>query len=298
MNAVNSYYAGVAMVLTSAAAFGVMPFFAIVAYQENVGVVEMLLLRFALAGLIMFLYIGLKRLRPDLSRKTLLSLLGLGVLYTLQAWFYFSAVKYISASLAVLMLYVYPVFVALLSRLILKEALPKINLLAILISSAGLTLVLGASPAGINAFGIALGLGAALCYGSYIFFSSRVVQTLSPVVVFAVVSLVATPAFLAAGLFSGELVFQLTLRAWLGIGALVLFSTLLSMLLLLKGLELIGATKAATLSMAEPLVTVIVAAVLFGERLTAIQFLGGFGVVAGALITILARRPVQAAKEQ
>ena len=97
----HSFGLGVLLIMLSAFGFGLMPIFATYAYAGGVNVPTLLFLRFSLAAICLFAYLCWRRTVWRLRRRELLSLLFLGaVLYTLQSTFYFSAVRYIPASLA------------------------------------------------------------------------------------------------------------------------------------------------------------------------------------------------------
>jgi drug/metabolite transporter (DMT)-like permease len=76
-----------------------------------------------------------------------------------------------------------------------------------------------------------------------------------------------------------------TSAGWLAILGIILISTIVPVVTFLAGLERIGPTNAATLSTIEPVVTVILAAVVFGERLPSIVLLGG-GLILAAVILL------------
>jgi drug/metabolite transporter (DMT)-like permease len=292
----NPYYTGVALVLTSAFGFGLMPIFAIFTYQEGLDVNSLLVLRFTLTALALFAFLWLKREPLALTRRLLGGLFVLGTVgYSLQAWFYFSAVRYIPASLAVLLLYTYPILVALLSRLVDKEKLTGCKLLAIALASGGLCLVLGASPAAVDLHGVLLAFAAAVVYSGYITLGNRVVREVSPAVTSAFVALFAAVAVGLSSLAGGSLNFQLTPSAWLGVFGIIGFSTLLAMLTFFRGLALIGPTRASILSMVEPLVTVLFSALLFADRLSLIQLAGGVAVLAGAVLVVTKREETETA---
>jgi drug/metabolite transporter (DMT)-like permease len=69
--------------------------------------------------------------------------------------------------------------------------------------------------------------------------------------------------------------FPNTGTGWLGTGGIVLIATVIPVATFLAGLERIGPTNAAMLSTIEPLVTVLLAWMIFGERLQPITALGG-----------------------
>ena len=62
-------------------------------------------------------------------------------------------------------------------------------------------------------------------------------------------------------------------------------ATVIPVVMFLTGLEMIGPTNAAMLSTLEPVVTVLLAAWLFDERLTPVAILGG-GLILAAVILL------------
>jgi drug/metabolite transporter (DMT)-like permease len=69
--------------------------------------------------------------------------------------------------------------------------------------------------------------------------------------------------------------FPATNSGWLGIAGIVLIATVIPVATFLAGLERIGPTNASLLSTIEPVVTVLLAWMIFGEHLQAITVLGG-----------------------
>lgn len=284
------YYKGVVLVLLSALGFGLMPIFAILAYREGANVNTILLLRFTLAALILFAYLAVKKQPLAVSRRqaAMMFVLG-GVLYSAQAFLYFSSLRYIPAALTSLLLYTYPFFVALLASVVDKARLTRDNFLAATLGMAGLFLVLGASPAAVNVTGLLMALAAAVVYSAYLILGTRVVKELSPLVTSAFVAGWAALAMLTAGVAGESLDFSLSPLAWAAIAGIVAFATIMAMLTLFRGLDLIGPTRASILSMVEPLITYAFAALCFGERLTPLQLAGGAAVIAGAAMVVWSR---------
>ena len=286
----NKFYKGVIFALLSATGFGVMPIFAKYAYQTGINLTTLLFLRFLMATTIFFGYIFIKKIKANVTGLQLASLFLLGgVGYTLQAALYFSAVKYIPATMVALLLYTYPVFVAILSTIFEKEALTKQIIVSIGISFAGLVLVLGSSLGKINLVGMILGVGAGFVYSGYIIIGNRVVQKLPNVIVTAYITLFAAFSFLVSGLFTGNLKFNINPEALLPILGIVIFSTVIAMFTFFCALENIGSTKASIISMFEPLVTCFFSAWLFSERFTWLQIIGGLAVLGGAVLVVSAQ---------
>ncbi|ABO48988.1 protein of unknown function DUF6, transmembrane [Desulforamulus reducens MI-1] len=286
----SSFYKGVVLAFLSATGFAFIPIFALYAYEGGANVTTLLFLRFILAALCFFTYLALKKKSISFTRGNLkyLILLG-GVIYTLQSNLYFSSVKYIPASLAVLFFYSYPVFVAVTSSLVDKEKLTKQIVLSIVISMLGLILVLGTSFGNINILGVLLALGAGIVYTFYIVLGNRVLKDSPVLETSAFICLFAGISLAVIGVSTGTLNIHLTTKAWLAAVGVSLCCTVLAIFTFFRGMELIGSTRTSILSMVEPLITIVFSALLFGERMTALQILGGAAVLIGAILVVLSR---------
>lgn len=298
MKYLNQFYKGAGLVVLSAAGFGLIPVFALYAYKGGTNVTTLLFLRFITATLFFFSYILGTRSKVVLTGRQLLYLFILGgVLYTLQSNFYFTAVKFIPASLAVLLFYTYPVFVAMLSSLVNKEKLTGQVIASIALATFGLTMVLGATFKSINPAGILLAFGSALVYSGYIVFGNRVVKQLPAMATSAFVTLFASISYLVIGVSTSGLIFNLSGEAWLAVAGVAFFSTIVAIFTFFRGMELIGSTKASILSMSEPLVTIFFSALLFQERLTWIQLIGGLSVVLSAVYIVAVEKQADNTKK-
>jgi drug/metabolite transporter (DMT)-like permease len=223
--------------------------------------------------------------REPLPRgSTLLKLVGMGAFgYVGQAFSYLTALKYTSAGLVALLLYLYPVFVAILSAICLREQITRVKIAALGLALTGTALTV--RPEGGQFLGMLLAISAAAIYSVYIIVGSQVIKQVS-----AIQS--STVIFASAGLMSGILMigngphWPATGTGWVIIGLLVLIATVLPVVAFLAGLERIGPSTAATLSTLEPVVTVLLAAMLLGETPKPTTLLGGgFILVAALLLT-------------
>lgn len=279
---------GYLLIVISAIGFGVMPIFASYAYDSGVSLTTFLFLRFAFTSIIFFAYIFLKKIKININKTQLLYLILLGgILYTLQSTFYFSSIKYIPTSLAVLLLYLYPIFVAFLSFFINKEKLSIKLFLSIAISLTGMILVLGTPESDINYIGILLALGAAIIYSFYIIIGNKMALLLSPIITSAFIALFASLSLLIGGIFTNTLSFDFNTSGWIPILGTTLFSSIIAMVTFFKGMNIIGPTRASILSMVEPIVTIVFSILLFNDTMSALQFIGGIIIIIGAILVIL-----------
>jgi drug/metabolite transporter (DMT)-like permease len=243
----------------------------------------LLFLRFGIAAALMTLIL-LMRKEPFPGGRFLLQLIGMGGLgYVGQSFSYLTAIRYASAGLVALLLYLYPMFVFVLSVIVLRERVSWIKVFALLLALTGTALTV--DPAGGELTGILLAISAALIYSVYIIVGTNVMKHVSAVQSSVVI-------FASAGAVYGILTvvngvhLPTTNSGWFGIIGIVLVATIIPVVTFLAGLERIGPTNAAMLSTLEPVVTVLLAAWIFSERLQAIGLLGGgFILVAVILLT-------------
>jgi drug/metabolite transporter (DMT)-like permease len=293
---------GTLMCIGSAAGFGAMAVFGKLAYDEGTTVGTLLSARFALAAVLFWVLVfaggeaatGLRRL----PRRDLLIALGLGAFgYAAQAGCFFAALDRIDASLLSLMLYTYPSMVAVAAILLRRERANARRFTALALASGGLVLVLANAKAGtLDPVGAALALAAAMVYTTYILTSQGIAGRISPTVLSALVCTGATVTLTAGTAAIGDLEpGAVTATGWGWLLSLAVVSTVVAVSLFFAGLKRVGPTSAAILSTAEPVVTVILAFLVFGELLGPLQLLGGALVIVAVLV-LASHRPSEVAE--
>src|SRR5574338_481173 len=151
---------GILFIAISAASFGTLAIFGRFLYADGLDTFTMLFLRFGSAALIMTVIL-LARREKFPRGKVLLQLIGMGALgYVGQSFSYLTAIKYASAGLVALLLYLYPTFVFVLSVIVLQEKVTWVKIAAIAIALIGTALTV--DPAGGQVSGILLAISAAL----------------------------------------------------------------------------------------------------------------------------------------
>jgi len=287
---------GVLLAAVSAASFGFIPIFARAAYAGGATLVTLLLTRFAFGAVAFWIYLLVSRRPWRVSRVDLWWLLGMGIGgYAVMSSLYYSAVRFIPASLAALMLYVYPVLVTLLAWWLYKEPVTGRTAVALIAALLGVVLVLGASALGYNPLGVLLALGAATVYSAYIVAGAPVARRVDPMVMAAYIATAAAAAFAVAALAGGGLALQLTPGAWAAVVGNTVVATLIAMPTFFAGVALIGSAGASIVSTLEPIVTIVASGLLLGEGLSLTQDLGAALVLGSALLIATQRgaRPLR-----
>ena len=285
---------GVLLCLASAACFATLGVFGRLAGDAGANVPSLLLVRFGIAAAVFWIALRAWPRVRRLPRRTAAIAFALGAVgYSLQSTLFFAAIERLDVSLVSLVLYTYPAFVTVAAIATGRARASARVAVALLIASAGLALVLLA--AGTGAFdlpGALLALGASLTYTTYILVSDRIIGVTDPVALTAVVLAGATCAFAVAGAVTGSVDLVLPAEAWLWLVLIALVSTVLAVSAFFAGLRRVGPSEAAILSTFEPPVTVALAFLVLGERMSATQIAGGALVLAAVVVLQLPpRRP-------
>jgi drug/metabolite transporter (DMT)-like permease len=273
---------GIILIAISAASFGTLAIFGRYAYADGMDTFTVLFIRFGISALFMTLILILRKEHFP-SRKIFVQLIGMGALgYVGQSFMYMTAIKYASSGLVALLLYLYPMFVFILSVLVLHEKATTIQVIALILALVGSALTV--DPNGGQLIGALMAIAAALIYSVYIIVGTNVMKHVSAVQSSAII-------FASAGMVYGMLTFAngahlpASNSGWLAMLGMVIFSTIIPVATFLAGLERIGPTNAAMLSTLEPVVTVLLAAWLFGEKLMPIVMVGG-GLILVAVVLL------------
>jgi drug/metabolite transporter (DMT)-like permease len=282
---------GVLLALTSAAGFGVMPVLTKVVYDDGVGPLGVLSVRFTAAALML---LALARVRGEAMPRGRqlrdLALLG-GVGYVVESLCYFAALTRISAGLTALLLYLYPALVVVLSAVVLRHRPGRIAIGCVVVATIGTALTIG-PVAGGQALGVALGLAAAASYAIYIVLSSTAAAGVGPLATSAVVMAACGLVYDALAVGTGAAL-PSSAGAWLALAGVTVLGTVVAVAAFFAALALLGPSDTAVLSTLEPVVSVGVAAVALSESLSAVQLTGG-ALVVGAVIVLARTTPVSA----
>jgi drug/metabolite transporter (DMT)-like permease len=281
---------GTVLCLASGVAFGAMAIFGKLAYEEGATVGTLLAARFGLAAALFWalvLVTGGARPRAVGARDVGIALALGAVVYSGQAGAYFAALPRLDASLLSLLVYIFPAIVTVAAIALGRERASRRTVAALALASTGLVLILVLPGAGaLDPVGTALALMAALIYSVYILGSQGIVARVGPVVLSALVCTGAAGTLTLASAAAGDLDPGAVSAAGLGwLAGIAVVSTFGAVALFFAGLKRVGPSAAAILSTAEPLVTVLLAFVTFGEALSPAQ-LGGGALVLGAVVVL------------
>jgi drug/metabolite transporter (DMT)-like permease len=280
--------------LVGVLAFSVRPILIKLSYAAHpVSPVTLLFLRMALS-LPFFLAIGwwLRNQQPRLSRRDWAGIVGLGFLgYYAASFLDFIGLQWIGAGVGRLILYLFPTLVLLLSFLFLKKRPGMREIVALVVSYAGIVLVVSNQIGGesrLFALGAALVFASALCYAVYLVIGSQLVKRVGSMRFTAYSTVVATvPAVLQFALLEPLPALVLPAPVWGYAIVLATVSTVLPLFLQAEALNRIGANHFALMGAIGPVSVALTSALGLDEPFTWVQALGGALVIFGVLLVSL-----------
>ncbi|HEX6715176.1 MAG TPA: EamA family transporter [Thermoleophilaceae bacterium] len=276
--------------LASGAAFGSMAIFGKLAYDEGANVGTLLAVRFTVGAALFWVLVlagGALSEARGLRRRDIGLGLALGAAgYAAQAGLYFVALERIDASILALLLYTFPAMVTVTAVALGRDRITRRRLVALALTSVGLILVLtGATGGGFDALGAVLALGAAVVYTTYILSSQGAAGRISPYLLSALVCTGAAITLTLGASLLGQLhPADVSAKGWLWLAGIGVVSTVAAIGFFFAGLRRVGPTSASILATVEPVVTVLLAFLVFGETLAAVQVLGAALVLTSVIV--------------
>jgi drug/metabolite transporter (DMT)-like permease len=208
----------------------------------------------------------------------------------------FAAYDLVTVALALLGFYTYPAMITAVDVISGRERLTHRRLAALGIATAGMALVVaggfdGAEGIRANPLGILLALGAAACQTVFVTVSRGYRAVPAGQAMTAILAGSAIGALVLAAATGPLDDLTMPLREPRIVPILMLAGTLgaaIPSTLFLVGIRLVGGTRTGILMLFEPLVGVVLAALLLDEAIRPVQGLGGAGILAAAILLQLA----------
>ncbi|HET7676290.1 MAG TPA: DMT family transporter [Candidatus Limnocylindrales bacterium] len=294
---------GILLVVISACAFGSGALFARPVYAAGMDWIGLLAWRFLFGAAVAWLWLLARPANRAalwrLARRRLVVLVAMGILYTGNSGTYYAALESVPASLAALIVYIYPVLVAVLSIRWGRGLSGRRPWLALATASLGVALALGGIDPGAAPplAGLLLAAVSPLIYSVWIVLSARLggersrgeaaaQEESDPAPATAVMMTATWAAWWLIATVTGRPVTPAAVppEAWLGLLGVGVISTAVAIQAFYAGTRRIGAADAAMISTVEPAWTISLATLLFGEHLTPVQLLGGVLVIAAVLV--------------
>ncbi len=283
----NTLLLGLVYSFISASAFASLAVFVKLGYNTGLQTKEMLFYRFFSASVFMALFLAVKNKSYLKPTKKLLqkALLTGGILYTAQAFFFFSSIKYVSPSVSELLLYLYPAFVSILAVFFFKETINMYKILYISIIIAGFVFIFNdALNSKIRLLGVIFGISAMVVYSIYLIIIQHFLKEENPLslsfytILFAFVSflLIFRPTIEPLSLY------QITIVTSLG-----LISTVVAIGFLFAAIDIIGSSLTSVFSSFEPVITIFLSMAVLKMGMNSYQIVGAVLILFGVFLANL-----------
>ena len=279
---------GVILAIISAICYGMNPLGALFLYEEGLNVNSVIFYRFIFASILLAIFMLIKKDSFYLKFKEIILLALLGLLFGISAISLFNSFLYMDAGLASTVLFIYPIFVAIIMALFFKEKNSIITILSIIFAFLGVVLLYESDGANVSNFGIFLVIVSSLCYAIYIVIINQYLKMSALKVTFYSM-LFCTITILIHSFFDSSLNIMplINFNMWFYTLFLALVPTIISLLFLIKAIQLIGSTSASILGALEPLTAVLIGVYVFNEKITFWLVIGIVFILFGVILIVL-----------
>lgn len=284
---------GYALGIAAAVSYGLNPLFALPLYGQDMTSTWVLFYRYLFAIPILAVMMLVRRKTFRVTLKQGAALAGLGLLMGFSSLALFESYRFMEASIASTMLFVYPLMVALIMAAVYRERLGWPTWACIGVSLAGLALLMrGGGESAVSAAGTVWVMVSALAYAAYLVWVGRPLLKDVPTLTLTFYVLVfGFVIFAFAGPVEGVLQVPRGIAGWGCAAGLAVFPTAVSLLCTTGAIASIGSTPTAILGVFEPVAGVMVGMGVFDETLAGIQILG-LVLILGAVTFVVAGESV------
>jgi drug/metabolite transporter (DMT)-like permease len=202
------------------------------------------------------------------------------------------ALRYVPAATMIFLFYTYPAWVTVIAAMRGKEALTGRRLLALLLSLAGIAVMVGLPGTGTSSVatpGVLLALAGALLYALYIPMINHLGRELPPALTAAYATTGAGLILTVVAAISGGFARQ-PASVWLMVMLLAVLCTVIAFTCFLRGLAALGPVRTAIVSTVEPFWGSLLGAIVLAQPLAARTLTGGVLVAAAVVILNLPQR--------
>lgn len=280
----NKWNKGIQAAIASAVFLGLAPIFGKQALIYGFSPYAVVMLRSAIAAILLVAIMAV--FKPSFFYIYPVGLVGCflaGFINGLGSVLYYSALSRLDASIGQLLYSFYPLFVALWLMLD-SQPINTITIIRLGIAIPGVVLLVLSGTTKVDLLGASLMLGAAILYALHLIINQRILfEVPAPTVTLYTLISMALTVMAAFFIFSRQIPPQTT-PLW-PILAMALI-TFLSRISLFFGVKHLGGMQTALLGLGELLVTVVMAILLFKERLSGWQWIGA-GLIICSLVMVL-----------
>jgi len=283
---------GITYALISSGTFGLIPLFSIPLMNQNhMELPSILFYRFLFSALIMGAICMWRKEKFTVSKKSILSIFVLSILYAVTALCLIYSYKYIPSGVSTTIHFLYPIFVSFLMVFFFKEKKSFILLLAAVLSLIGVGLLCWTDNGALNIRGVLIVSVTIVTYAVYIVgINKSSVGNISSEMLTFYILLFGAILFSGFALLSSGIQPIPSSSAGLRLFLLAFLPTVISDLTLILAIKYAGSTVTSILGSMEPLVAVLVGVLYFSEYFNLNSFFGIFLIILAVGMVILSQK--------
>lgn len=283
----NDKVKGIGATLLSAIYFGFVPLLMKTVYAGGGNSFTAAFLRFALSIPVLFVVLKVKGTDLRITREEFRHFLIITAFgYAGTTLLVFTAYNYIPTGMTTTIHFLYPTFTVAGLMIFYREKIKASKIFCVILCLIGIIMFYNGGEGQASLIGIALALCSSMTYAFYTIFlgKSEVLREIEPMKRLFYMHIIGAVIMLVIGLISGNLNFHMTPLSW-GVMALTAnLTAFVGALLYQIGVKYIGSESTAMLSTFEPITSVIVGILVYGEPMTLRIFIGCAAIIVSTLI--------------
>ena len=285
MQYVQQKYLGVILVIISSICFAFVPNSAKIALDEGTSLSFLLVSRYAIGVALLLPMMFLTKTKLAVPNYLAPKIIKASVLALGLIWATYHAVEFLDVGLVLIILYSFPIGVALISHFKREILINFQQIACMFLLLFGLWTMIYEEGVSVNLYGLVISFAGLICFIFFIVSASKIADTIGSTVLNFYICLIGLSVLLAVILLHSGITMSVpkTLKGILAVASNGVFF-ILSWVLYFKGAKFIGATRASFLACLEPLFAALLAIVLLGQLLSTKEWAGFFVILSSVLI--------------
>lgn len=276
----------------AAISYGTNPLFAVPLYGMGMAVPSVLFYRYAFATLILGIVMLIRKESFYLKFHEIPMMIGLGVVFALSSALLFEAYQYMDVGLASTLLFVEPLFIAMLLWIFFHERVSIMTVISIILCLSGVVFLCNPGEgAHVTATGVILVMLSSLSYAIYMVMvnKSRLQRLSGSTLTFYSLLFGITVFVVQLNFFTDLQPVPSNEVAWLCVTGLSIFPTIISLMTVAISIHYVGSVAVSILGALEPITGLVFGIALFGEVLTVRAAIGVILIIGAVMVLILAQ---------
>ncbi|MDD4820884.1 MAG: EamA family transporter [Flavobacteriales bacterium] len=281
---------GIILGLLAPITFGFLAFFSKPLINEGLPVSSILFYRFLLSAVIMSAYCAMKKVPLRITKKQFWLLGLMSALYVISGTGLVRAYLYIPSGVATTIHFMYPISVTAIMIYVFHERKSKTLFFSMILSVVGVALMCWNGEKSLDMRGIAWAVSTIFSYTIYLIVVNQTsVKHVQSLPMMFYIFILGSVVFALSTVIDGGIQTPTQSSQWEMILCMVILSTIIPNLALVKAIKNVGSVVAAILGCAEPLTAMIIGIMYFGEEFSLRTLVGFVMILVSVSLVVLSK---------